>query len=154
MSLAEIAYTRGLVSTVTTKADLAAARERGDSQRALQIYFGMIERSLNDLARAGEWYPYDFRFRTAQAGELYKLVAFFPDLAGASEQTIGYALLVDQNEAPLVAGRLIMQRRLGDCDGARLSEERLMRLAHRSEKALRLLASPNPCREVSNVPPR
>lgn len=105
-----------------------------------------IERSLDDLARAGELYPYAYRFRTGQADAIYRLVPQFPDLAPAAEKAIGYALAVDHRDALLTAGLMLMQRRNGHCLEARQSADKLLRLGPNSNRVKELISSkPNPC---------
>lgn len=127
--------------------EITAADKRGDKPAALALYFGVVQRSLDDLKAAGEWYPYDYWFRTAQANELYVLSATIPDLTVPAETAIGYALAVDASQPELVAGLLVLQRRLGKCDEAAGTLARLIRLAPASPKVQRLLA--DPCRESS-----
>lgn len=145
MSLAEIAYRNGMVSPPTMMREIAAAEKRGDHSAALALYFAMVQQSLDDLKAAGEWYPYDYWFRTAQANQLYVLSADIPDLTVSAETAIGYALAVDSTHPELVAGLLVLQRRLGKCDEARATLARLVRLAPHSPKVQQLAAQDSPC---------
>jgi hypothetical protein len=145
MSLAEIAYRNGMVSPPTMMREIAAAEKRGDHSAALALYFAMVQQSLDDLKAAGEWYPYDYWFRTAQANQLYVLSADIPDLTVSAETAIGYALAVDSTHPELVAGLLVLQRRLGKCEEAAVTLARLVRLAPRSPKVQQLAAQDSPC---------
>ena len=126
-------------------AEIEAARTRGDSQGALEIYLTALRHSLDELKAAGEWYPYDYWFRTAQANELYVLSATIPGLTESAETAIKYALAVDSTHPELVAGLLVLQRRLGKCEEARATLARLIRLAPASPKVQKLAAQDSPC---------
>jgi Flp pilus assembly protein TadD len=127
-------------------AEITAAGQRGDKQAVLALYFAEVQRSLDALKAAGEWYPYDYWFRTAQANEFYVLSATIPGLNEAAETAIGYALTVDSSQPELVAGLLVLQRRLGRCDEARGTLVRLMLLAPGSPKVQKLAALESPCK--------
>jgi hypothetical protein len=127
--------------------EIAAAEQRGDKQAALALYFGVVQRSLDNLKAAGEWYPYDYWFRTAQANELYVLSATIPGLTEAAETAILYALMVDSSQPELLDGLLVLERRLGKCEEARSTLAQLIRLAPGSPKVQKLAAlESNPCR--------
>src|ERR1039458_6688504 len=145
LSLAEIAYRHGVVSPPAVMSEITAADKRGDKDAALAIYFAEVQRSLDELKAAGEWYPYDYWFRTAQANQLYVLSATVPGLTVPAETAIGYALAVDSSQPELVAGLLVLQRRLGKCEEARGTLARLIRLAPGSLKVQKLAAQDSPC---------
>ena len=126
--------------------EITAADKRGDKPAVQAIYFAEVQRSLDELKAAGEWYPYDYWFRTAQANQLYVLSATIPSLTAPAEMAIGYALAVDASHPELVAGLLVLQRRLGKCAEARVTLARLIRLAPGSPKVQKLAAlESNPC---------
>ena len=125
--------------------EITAADQRGDKPAALALYFAEVQRSLDELKAAGEWYPYDYWFRTAQANQLYVLSATIPSLTAPAEMAIGYALAVDASHPELVAGLLVLQRRLGKCEEARGTLARLIRLAPGSPKVQMLAAQDSPC---------
>jgi hypothetical protein len=145
MSLAEIDYRHGVVSPPAVMSEIAAANQRGDHPAALALYFAMVQRSLDDLKASGEWYPYDYWFRTAQANELYVLSGDIPALTIPAETAIGYALEVDSTQPELVAGLLVLQLRLGKCEEAAVTLARLVRLAPHSPKVQQLAAQDSPC---------
>jgi len=121
--------------------EITAADQRGDKQAAVAHYFTAVQRSLDELKAAAEWYPYDYWFRTAQANDLYVLSATIPGLTEAAETAIGYALMADPSQPELIAGLLVLQRRLGKCEEARATLSRLVALAPGSPKVQKLAAS-------------
>lgn len=140
MAFAEVYFTRAVVLSSSTRADIEAAKVAGDQQRAVDVYLAAVERSMDGLASAGMMYPYLYRFRTGQADELYRLVAYFPALMEAADTAIGYALAIDSRSAPLVAGRLGLLLRMGRCDEARQMADRLVSLAPMSARVREMAA--------------
>ena len=100
-----------------------------------------VQESIDHLTAAGEAYPWHFRFRTAQAMQLFALLDRIPELAAPATISLALALAVDPGSAEQASKLLIAQRLRGDCDGAMATAAHLRRLAPRSEKAQRLLKS-------------
>lgn len=92
----------------------------------------IVQQSLDDLRSAALIYPYRYRFRIGQAEQLYKLAKASPALAVPAEQAIKYALVADPNEAQLLIGLLVIERRLGQCNEVGKVEARLVALVPQS----------------------
>ena len=98
--------------------------------------------SLDHLTRAGEVYPASFVFRTAQANQLFALARKLDGVADVAAESLSRALAIDPSSAELMSKLLLAQRAAGHCEAAKITGERLLRLAPRSEKAKTIVALP------------
>ena len=103
---------------------------------------GNIQLSLDYLTAAGEAYPWDFTFRTAQAIQLYELAKVSGNVAPVAAESLRLALIADPASAGLTSMLLGAQRAMGLCDAAAITAARMVRLAPKSQEALKLAAQP------------
>jgi hypothetical protein len=101
-----------------------------------------VQLSLDHLTAAGEAYPWDFTFRTAQAIQLYELAKVSGNVAPVAAESLRLALIADPASAGLVSMLLGAQRAMGQCDAASITVARMVRLAPKSTQALNLAAQP------------
>jgi hypothetical protein len=62
-------------------------------------------------------------------------------LNAPAAQALGYALAVDRNSIELLGARLVVLRRIGDCDGVQVMVDRLKALAPVNERVRKAVAA-------------
>lgn len=91
------------------------------------------QEAVDAITEAAEWWPYDFRFRVAQARWLHGLTAKVPEAAEITLASIAAALRVDPESIELHSMALVIYRQAGLCDQAELTANRMRALAPRNK---------------------
>lgn len=93
-----------------------------------------MQEALTEISAAGEYFPYDYRFRQMQAHALYRLAANNPDMAPYAIISLKAALRSDPLAADLTLALFDLETRTGGKDAAMVAE-RLRWLAPNSDLA-------------------
>lgn len=80
-------------------------------------------------------YPYEYRFRAAQAKQLFALAKRAPELIPAANVSLGYALQADPGSLELASAIYLTQCALGDKMGTARAAYRVLVLGHESARA-------------------
>lgn len=96
--------------------------------------------TIDDLTTAGEWYPYDHRFRNAQAIELYEWTRYQPGALIPASVALRYALIADPNSVALLGALVDVLSRMNECKAWSAASARLKALAPHSQKVDDLIA--------------
>lgn len=110
-----------------------------------------IQGSLDHLTAAGDAYRPDFLFRAALANQVYMLAQRIEEARPVAVAVLAQAVAVDPTSSELLSKLLAVQRALGQCDGAKVTADRMLRLAHGTPLALQIAALP--CKGAADVRP-
>ena len=101
-----------------------------------------LQASLDALTAAALAYPYQRRFRTGQAIQLFEMAKRMSGLIEPATISAERALVIDPHFVDLLSRLILLKAAQGQCASAERSH--LTRLAPRSKKVQSFLAS-NPC---------
>lgn len=101
-----------------------------------------LETKMGRMNQAAEWYPWDFRFRSAPAKQLFFLAREMDGLAPVAAAALEQAHLGDPGSVEIASMLFGAYRAIGECDKARLMAGKMLALAPGSLQAQNLARLP------------
>ena len=107
----------------------------GEYRYSIGMSATSVQTSVDWLTAAGEIYPWEFKFRSAQAMQLDALVRKVPAVLPLALQSLTLAVRADPTSADLVSRLYLAQRAAARCEDAVETGKWLIQLVPKSKQA-------------------